>query len=57
MEKRGVITQDTPAETIREANRSKCASYLPENQQDVAKMEAGPTRRLIDKVASESKKS
>jgi len=58
MEKRGVITGKTPAETnADEYARKKLAADESVSQADVARIEAGPTRRLIDAVSSQVRRN
>lgn len=53
MEKRGIISRETPPEDKRILSQhAKLAGDLPASDDDVAKMEAGPTRRLVDEVFS-----
>jgi len=57
MEKRGIISRSTPAEDDRRAvEHVKLAGDLPASDADVAKIEAGPTRRLVDGVFSQAVK-
>lgn len=56
MEKRGIISRETPVESVGDVDRQqKIASDLPESAADVARMESGPTRRLIDAVTAQAR--
>lgn len=54
MEKRGIISRDTPSEDGRtDRENIKLAGDLPASDADVGKLEAGLTKRLADKVFSQ----